>query len=449
VSQWPIPAAVRDGYVRGNDLDFITSTKDVAANWDAFKADSRDPVIEYYWAIGTKPGYEDVLKFKKAGLILHDKITLAADEPDLDVLNIGQKYYITVKAISVSGMTSTRSSNGFTVDITPPVKSDVGVTFVVSDQINHKVDLHIDWSGVSDNESDILQSEYCVGTTPGNCLTDKYSAGRETVAVLSSFTPILLVKYYVMVIVRNGAGLVSVMTSKQISIDTSPPSRGQVIDGVGRDVDFMNGANIMSSQWGGFEERETNATNCSWKLIQQYVSSDGSYFGNDSLVFEQYVNSRGIETRQGLSLNPGSRYINQITCANRDGFTITSVSNGVIIDLTPPISGIVVDGADFSNDIDFTSGGTVVKTVWRGFKDSESGIKGYRWALGTSPGKDDVIGFRDVGKRRQGFAENVTLSQSGPYYVTVEATNQAGMTSQGWSDGFVVDVTPPEISKVL
>ncbi|KAK3722794.1 hypothetical protein QZH41_007481 [Actinostola sp. cb2023] len=355
VSIWPIPGIVRDGLTIGTDLDYLRSTKDVGTNWDAFKADSRDSVNNYAWSVGTKAGHQDVMKFKTAGLTLQDMVTLAPNEPDLNVLVPGNKYYITVKGTSVSGLSSTQSSNGFIVDTTPPIKSHVKVTFFIADFSNRKIDLRIDWPGVSDNESGILDSELCVGTTPGSCMTNKVSAGAATTAVLPSFTPVSLASYFVMVLVTNKAGLTTTMTSDKISIDTSPPTRGQVIDGIARDVNFMKITDNMSIQWSGFEDKDTSVNNCTWRLIEQSASSDGSYFGNDTVVFEEPVRSKGKATRGGLALKPGSRYVNQITCANRDGFTATSTSSGVVIDLTPPISNTVIDGSDFSHDIDFTS----------------------------------------------------------------------------------------------
>ena len=46
------------------------------------------------------------------------------------------------------------------------------------------------------------------------------------------------------------------------------------------------------------------------------------------------------------------------------------------------------------------------------------------------------------------MAGNLTLAHGVRYYITVEATNGAGMTSHGWSDGFLVDTSPPELTEV-
>jgi len=449
VSEWPVPGNVRDGSVIGKDLDYLTSTKDVQANWDAFKADSRDPVSSYAWAIGSQPGQQNIMKFRDVGLTLHDSVTLAPDEPDLDVLVPGLQYYITVTGTSVSGLSSSKSSNGFTVDTTPPTKSDVNVTFAVSDNFNGIVEMHIYWSGVLDAESDIKESKYCVGTIPSSCVTNEISVGTETKAVLSSFKPVSMAGYYATVLVTNKAGLTTTMTSRKFTIDTSPPSRGPVLDGLDRDVDFMNTTNTMSARWTGFTDRDTSVENCAWTLIEQSASSDGSYFGNDTTIFVQAVQHSGEATRDGLTLKPGSRYINKIACTNRDGFSVSSLSDGVIIDLTPPVSNIVIDGLDFSNVINYTSDTSHVSAAWKSFTDSESGIMRYRWSLGTSPGKDDIVSFREVGMQRFGKADNVSLVPGGPYYVTVKGTNKAGLSSQGWSDGFIVDLSPPELKVIV
>ncbi|KAJ7389335.1 hypothetical protein OS493_032191 [Desmophyllum pertusum] len=47
-----------------------------------------------------------------------------------------------------------------------------------------------------------------------------------------------------------------------------------------------------------------------------------------------------------------------------------------------------------------------------------------------------------------GKGDNVLLTHGARYYVTVEATNGAGMTSRGWSSGFTVDISPPELTEV-
>ena len=56
--------------------------------------------------------------------------------------------------------------------------------------------------------------------------------------------------------------------------------------------------------------------------------------------------------------------------------------------------------------------------------------------------------FTDVSIATTVRKDNLTLTHGKRYYVTVEATNGAGMTSHGWSDGFLVDVSRPELTEV-
>ncbi|KAJ7389368.1 hypothetical protein OS493_032225 [Desmophyllum pertusum] len=74
--------------------------------------------------------------------------------------------------------------------------------------------------------------------------------------------------------------------------------------------------------------------------------------------------------------------------------------------------------------------------------------RGIPLGLGTTPDDTDIMNFTSVGRMTSGKAENVLLTHGVRYYVTVEATNGAGMTSRGWSSGFAVDITPPELTEV-
>ena len=112
--------AVRDGLIPGTDIAYSTSAKVVAANWDVFAANRKDPVVNYAWAVGTAAGLDNVLAFTDIGLVTEIQTTLAPDEPDLEVLKQGTQYFVTVRAFSLSGLGNVGSSNGFYVDTTAP-----------------------------------------------------------------------------------------------------------------------------------------------------------------------------------------------------------------------------------------------------------------------------------------------------------------------------------------
>ena len=109
-------------------------------------------------------------------------------------------------------------------------------------------------------------------------------------------------------------------------------------------------------------------------------------------------------------------------------------------DTTPPIAGTVNDGP--GPDLSVQNYSTSISANWSGFSDPESGIAGYRWAVGTSPGATDVLPFTTVGTT-PGAIATVALVDGTTYYVTVEATNGAGLVVTASSNGVLVDTTPP------
>ncbi|KAJ7365982.1 hypothetical protein OS493_002724 [Desmophyllum pertusum] len=428
---WPIPAVVRDGSVPGTDLVYLTNTKRVGANWDPFLADNKDPVIDYEMAIGTAAGKIDVLHFTSVGLKRNVEKHLAPDIPDLDVLETGIKYYVTIKATTSSGLSSRQHSDGFTVDSSPPLEAEVSVSHRVIDQGMQTIEISVSWDGVTDDESGISSSGYCLGTTAHTCGSGSIAAGASTFGTIGPFRPDSWAEYFVTVVVVNGAGLRTVMSSKKLVFDTTPPSKGTVVDGIGHDIDFMNSTSVLSIQWRGIDDEESGVASCSWSLIEQSASHDRSVFGNGTVVLTKAVESEGNLTQANLSLVPGARYISEITCTNADGFSSTSSSDGVIIDFTPPNAGLVHDGSSLLADVEYQSLTTLVEAVWNPFHDHESGIVEYRWGLGTTPDDTDTLNFTSVGRMTSGKAETLLLTHGARYYVTVEATNGAGMTSRG------------------
>ena len=84
---------------------------------------------------------------------------------------------------------------------------------------------------------------------------------------------------------------------------------------------------------------------------------------------------------------------------------------------------------------------------WFGFHDPHSSLSYFEWSVGTSPNTDDELTWRDVH-----LSENVTeTSLSSPLplnrllYVSVRAVNMAGLAVTQWSNGFIVDTSPPVV----
>ncbi|KAJ7389369.1 hypothetical protein OS493_032226 [Desmophyllum pertusum] len=224
-------------------------------------------------AIGTAAGKEDVLHFTSVGLKRNVEKGLGARHSRFDVLETGIKYYVTIKATTSSGLSSMQHSNGVTVDSSPPLETEVSVSHRMMKVALVAVDIALEQLlklvGVALFQHMLLRLE----------LLDLSDLTRGA-------------EYFVTVVIGNGAGLRAVMSSKKLVFDTSPPSKGAVIDGNGHDIDFMNSTNVLSIQWGGIEDEESDVASCSWSLIEQSASHDISVFGNDTVVLTKAVESK-------------------------------------------------------------------------------------------------------------------------------------------------------------
>jgi len=112
-------------------------------------------------------------------------------------------------------------------------------------------------------------------------------------------------------------------------------------------------------------------------------------------------------------------------------------SHNVNIDWTPPANVIVNDGP--GADIDTTSSLTSLKANWTSSTDINSGIAKYRYAIGTTAGATDVVGWTDNVSDTSVAKSGLSLSIGQTYYFTIMAENGAGLTSISNSDGITVD----------
>ncbi len=106
-----------------------------------------------------------------------------------------------------------------------------------------------------------------------------------------------------------------------------------------------------------------------------------------------------------------------------------------------PAIGQVNEG--YTDDIDWVR--LTLPVNWNGFTDP-SGIDFYELAIGTTPGKDDLISWFNVGKDSSRVVPILDVEAGTQYFSNVRATDMVGNRSiAATSDGFQIDFTPPEI----
>ena len=124
---------------------------------------------------------------------------------------------------------------------------------------------------------------------------------------------------------------------------------------------------------------------------------------------------------------------------------------GYVVDSTPPDPPVVTD------DGQYTTVNTQLHASWT-CSDEQSGIKEYKYAVGTTPGATNIKYWTSTGiatwpNNSTGTSASPTFSPplaDGTYYFTVRAWNWAGLPSaQGNSDGITVDTVAPTFSNLL
>lgn len=134
----PTPGVVNDGSTEtGTDLTYIDTAEVYFANWtgfvDTLSSGVASGVASYKYAIGTSPGDTNVVSWTDIVIqdsLTHSGLALAEDTTSLSytglVLMEDTTYYFSVIATDSAGNSSdTVSSNGVTVDLTPPTKGEI------------------------------------------------------------------------------------------------------------------------------------------------------------------------------------------------------------------------------------------------------------------------------------------------------------------------------------
>jgi hypothetical protein len=125
---------------------------------------------------------------------------------------------------------------------------------------------------------------------------------------------------------------------------------------------------------------------------------------------------------------------------NDSAGNISSISyQNINVDWTEPSCEGVIDG--LISDADTTNSLNTLAASWAVSADSNSGINNYFYAIGTSAGATDVLGWTDNSQSTSCTAIGLGLSVGQTYYVSVKVVNGAGLSSICNTDGIAVSET--------
>jgi hypothetical protein len=233
--------------------------------------------------------------------------------------------------------------------------------------------------------------------------------------------------------------------------DTTPPGNiATVNDGLGTDIDSTLSTTQLQANWTAATDNESPITN--------YHYAIGTTPGGTDEVNWTILGNVTSVTKTGLMLTVGETYYFSVKAQSAGGTSSATNSDGQVVensnDTTPPDNiATVNDGT--GTDIDSTSSTTELSANWTPSTDGGSGISGYKYAIGTTPGGTDEVNWTTLGDVTSVTRSGLTLSVGTTYYFSVKAENGVSLQSNSTnSDGQCVfeggtgDGIPPGISSV-
>ena len=256
------------------------------------------------------------------------------------------------------------------------------------------------------------------------------NTGNATFATKANVTLITGQRYYATVVARNRAGVYGQMCSEAVLYDGTPPTLSSSTNGDVQDV--TSDLSSLTCRWTPFRDPESGLKSCSLKVRDSQ---------DNEIAQQQITTDQTSTTINHLQLKSGQTYTCQISCENGVGLSSEQSSNRVLVDDTPPTPQEI-------NAPQFWSNPSELSISWQRFTDEQSGLSSCEVGLGFDASKDDVYPFTSVQLELSAILSNLTLQHGSSYYVTVKCTNKAGLTAERTSSAILVDLTPPEASRI-
>jgi internalin A len=204
--------------------------------------------------------------------------------------------------------------------------------------------------------------------------------------------------------------------------DTTPPTSPVVTD----DGATTTSTSQLHATWSAAADAESG--------IAEYQYAIGTTTGGTDVVGWTSVGTNTEVTRTGLSLRVGNIYYFAVRAKNGSGlWSPVGASDGIAVsDTTPPTTPALTD------DGTTTTSTSQLHATWSS-NDAESGIAEYHYAIGTSAGVTDVLGWTSTGTNTEVTKTGLSLAAGTKYFISVKAKNGAGLWSEvGTSNGITV-----------
>ena len=490
------------------DADTLTDRSFFEVSWGGYE-DVVSSIVGYRVWLGSTEGADNIA----AAVTLDASQHMFAFSDLTSAIGSGGFVVATVEAIDSAGNVASLSSDGAFVDDTPPVaptdehaivETAVNSTAAAGSHLSDldivgTPELRVAWNAFEDSESGIDRYEVQVeDVTDGSSavVLEWSSVGTATEFQHVSLPLLHAHTYTVRVRAYNGAGAHSELLSDGVAVDLTPPVAAKVYDGAlhaDGDVSLSSTPGVVAAHWDPFAEPDSSLHHYTWCVgtapgkgdvvachdVGLALSATARVGGGQSQTEDAEVDlaallapvygsevaaavatagvlADGSVTPEVVAAIPATNaklptYYSTVTAVSELGFVATSYSDGVRIDVQPPVAGMILDSADpFEADIDLQTSLSAVSVSWIDWAEFQTSLVRFEATVGTTPGGSDVMEAVEIpADRTSATFDGLDLVNGMTYYVTLSAVDETGLVSSNTTDGVLVDATPPEVVFLL
>ncbi|KAI0239584.1 hypothetical protein LSAT2_009684 [Lamellibrachia satsuma] len=428
--------------VQTKDVDYTTVESEIGAKWFGFY-DLHSHVTGYSVSIGKCRQCDDILEKSHVGIATSIHVNHVT-------LERGVTYYTTVEACNGAGLCVAVTSDGIIADTSPPVAGDLfdGISAEDVDYQSSRSTISAHWLNFHDPESGLRVMEWRAGTAPGHSDLLAPTRLHVTARVTVTLTHPLPVgtKVYVTLKVFNKAGLWIESTSDGFIVDdTAPVTKRRIA------LDRRLGSLTHDTQvWMSSLSVRWEMSDPESSIVEQFVSLTTRDSIHHNVPAVKLYGDEHEYTFSNVSLVDGETYYAKVIACNGARLCTTSVSEGILVDSTPPVAGSFAVETDHAAALTrhrpgwMTYENNSLNLAWLGFSDAHSDVMTYYVSVGTKFGNLDkvptdapimITHTTDDKHGDEGFVQKANISLTSPVqqnqqlYISLWAENKVGLVS--------------------
>lgn len=466
----PIIDYVRESFGSGvrtlssTDVDAVAGTE-VALSCFFAARDDESTVQAVEWCLGTFPGSCDY-----TGNPISLSSALSETLQSIGGLVDGRWYWSTIQARNGAGAITAVSSDGFQIDVSPPVcafiydgpnfdREYVGPTLAQAYQVYDEDDpdsyvwlgyMQVSWSGIIDLYTGI--GGYAVASVAEDLVEAANATNTEWIALGSTAgsteiyrTLVHAVTYVSVISVWDLLHNEQKCLSNGVLFDATPPD---TTFATLRSFLSLTGDNVQ--KYPHIVHAEVTGIFDSESGVAQYYAAIGLNTSSPEAIaeFRSIGTSEGEMIIGGLTMPEGGVLLTIRAQNNAKETSDVSLPFGV--DITPPVCDAI---AIFSNPagqlLQYTLKTSSIEATWNCHDATpwEAVDITCAWSIGSSPLGTDVLEFQNVSASgRHEFSCDTCLQNGVIYWVNLLCTDQVGLITLKTSGGVMPDLVAPSVA---